>query len=203
MNGMENKLELYIVRHGETEWNKEGRLQGWLDSNLTKMGIEQVMRLKGQLQDISFDAAFSSPSKRAYDTAEILVGHYLTIEKDARLQEIHLGSWQGKRIAEIQNDDAERYEEYCCYPERYTPDAGESFQQVIQRMDEFVQFCARKLTSGKILVVSHGVAIRALILSSLRLPIQHIWDFEIEGASVTKIIVTKENRMIEYIGKVF
>lgn len=203
MNGMENKLELFFVRHGETEWNKEGRLQGWLDSGLTSEGIRQIHQLKERLKSVRFDAAFSSPSQRAYDTAKMLAGDYLTIEKDPRLLEIHLGSWQGKRIAEIRKEDPTRFEQYFQNPGHYTPDSGESFQQVMDRMDDFVQFCENSFSSGKILAVSHGVAIRAVILSVMQLSIHNLWDFEIAGASVTKILIENGRRTVEYIGKTF
>lgn len=198
---MDNKLELFFVRHGETEWNREGRLQGWLDSPLTSNGIRQINRLKEQLKDVRFDAAFSSTSERAFHTAQLLVGNNFTIKKDARLMEIHLGSWQGKRIVDIETFDAERYAHYCHQPEKYIPDTGESFQQVIQRMNNFLEYCESSFSKGKILVVSHGVAIRALILSIMQLSINNIWDFEIDGASVTKIVTNGKQRIIEYIGK--
>lgn len=198
---MDNKLELFFVRHGETEWNREGRLQGWLDSPLTSNGIRQINRLKEQLKDVRFDAAFSSTSERAFHTAQLLVGNNFTIKKDARLMEIHLGSWQGKRIVDIETFDAERYAHYCRHPEKYIPDTGESFQQVIQRMNNFLEYCESSFSEGKILVVSHGVAIRALILSIMQLSINNIWDFEIDGASVTKIVTNGKQRIIEYIGK--
>lgn len=198
---MENKLELFFVRHGETEWNQEGRLQGWLDSNLSPHGIKQITHLKQQLKGIRFAAAFSSTSNRAIQTAELLVGDYLTIVKDPRLLEIHLGSWQGKRLADIEKNDFERYNHYFHHPEKYIPDTGESFHQVVHRMGDFLESCANAFDSGKILAVSHGVAIRALILLILRLPIKNIWDFEIEGASVTKVTITNKTPIIEYIGK--
>jgi len=68
-------------------------------------------------------------------------------------------------------------------------------------MGDFLESCANAFDSGKILAVSHGVAIRALILPILRLPIKNIWDFEIEGASVTKVTITNKTPIIEYIGK--
>ncbi|MED3660502.1 histidine phosphatase family protein [Ureibacillus sp. FSL K6-8385] len=199
---MENRLELYFVRHGETEWNREGRLQGWLDSELTPRGIGQVKQLKEHLKDVQFDCAFSSPSTRAYDTAYLLVGHYLPIKRDPRLLEIHLGTWQGKRIAELEKGDL-RYRDYIHNPERYLPDTGESFQQVISRMVDFMKSCQRNFPTGKILAVSHGVAIRAAILSILELPVSNIWDFHIDGASVTKMVIADHQWSIEYIGKTF
>lgn len=200
---MENKLELYFVRHGETEWNKEGRLQGWLDSALTHNGIHQIKRLREHLYGIEFQQLYASTSKRSYETATLLVGEHSQIKTDTRLQEIHLGGWQGKRIVDIEKDDGERYVAYCNDPINYKPDSGESFRQVMERMNDFFKDCVETHQRGNVLVVSHGVAIRALILSLLNLPIHQIWDFQIDGASVTKISVTEEKTSIDYIGKIF
>lgn len=68
-------LNIYLVRHGETEWNIEKRLQGWQDSNLTEKGIEDANALHDHLIDIKFDAIYSSSSKRAFKTAEIIAGN--------------------------------------------------------------------------------------------------------------------------------
>lgn len=200
---MENKLEIYFIRHGETEWNQEGRLQGWLDSALTQNGINQIKQLKKHLQTVTFKDVYSSPSMRSYESAKILVGEHFKIKTDARLQEIHLGSWQGQQMVELEKLDGERYFAYNNEPAKYTPDSGESFQQVMERMNDFFAECVENYHYGKILVVSHGVAIRALILSLLNLPIDQIWDFQIEGASVTKISVTEKKPTIDYIGKIF
>ena len=201
MNGMD-KLELYVVRHGETEWNKEGRLQGWLDSDLTAKGIKQAKQLRKKLELISFDAAYASTSKRAYETANILVGDVLPINTDSRLQEIYLGNWQGKFIHDIEREDRERYDTYCHKPAEYIPDSGENIEQVMKRMHEFFQECVERHEKGRVLIVSHGVAIRALLLTLLHWPIEKLWDFnEIVGASVTKIVVNSKGIDVDYIGK--
>lgn len=197
-----NKLELYVVRHGETKWNKEGKLQGWLDSALTEEGIEQAKQLRNMLQKISFDAVYSSPSKRAMDTATILVEDAYPIVLDPRLQEIHLGNWQGKLIKDIEQEDQDRYNAYYFKPAEYIPNGGEAFGEVIERMNAFFLDCIKWHEKGSVLIVSHGVAIRALLLSILQWPVDKIWDFnEIHGASVTKIVVEGNSKLVEYVGK--
>lgn len=197
-----SKLEIYLVRHGETEWNVEGRLQGWLDSKLTNRGQVQVEFLRSQLQVEEFHAIYSSPSGRAVETAQILVGNKIKILQDARLQEIHLGSWQGRLIKDILKDDFVRFEAYNKKPASYLPDGGESFQQVGNRMFEFINECARIYRDNRILVVTHAVAIRSLLIKSLGLPVQNIWEIgEIDGASVTKLVVENNQINVEYVGK--
>lgn len=194
-------MNIYIVRHGETKWNKEGRLQGWLNSELTDYGLQQAELLKEQLPT-TFDKVYSSPSKRAVHTAKILTEDKHPIILDERLKEIHLGSWQGRLIADIQKEDATRYEMYYNAPEKYTPDEGESIEQLKMRMNDFLQQCTSE-NAENVLVVTHGVSIRALLLAVYDWPVRKIWDFdEINGTSVTKIIVEQKRLTVEYIGKI-
>ncbi len=67
--------KLYITRHGETLWNTEGRMQGWNDSPLTDLGIKQAEWLRERIKDLKIDVIYSSPSGRAYNTAEIIKGN--------------------------------------------------------------------------------------------------------------------------------
>ena len=84
----------------------------------------------------------------------------------------------------------------------YIPDSGENIEQVMKRMNEFFEECVERHEKGRVLIVSHGVAIRALLLTLLHWPIEKLWDFnEIVGASVTKIVVNSKGIDVEYIGK--
>lgn len=93
---------IYIVRHGETDWNLIKREQGRIDIELNETGINQALILKEKLKDIKFDKVFSSPLKRAYKTATILTNN--NIIKDDRLMERSGGELEGKYSYEIPND---------------------------------------------------------------------------------------------------
>ncbi|MGE7665111.1 histidine phosphatase family protein [Ureibacillus composti] len=198
-----NKIEILLIRHGETEWNAEGRLQGWLDSNLTPTGRRHAEKLRDFLSQKTFDAVYSSPSQRALQTANIIVNQKMNIIQDARLQEIRLGNWQGRLIKEILQNDSKRYLHYTESPELYDPDPeSERFEQVSKRMGEFLHNCTQKHDGERIVVVTHGVAIRALLVAIRQLPIQEIWNTgEITGTSLTKLIVENGVVMPVYIGK--
>ena len=90
---------IYIVRHGKTDWNKEGRYQGHIDIELNSTGEEQAQKLYEKLKDIKFDKVFSSPLKRAYKTAQIITNQKIT--KDMRLIERYNGELEGKLKTEI------------------------------------------------------------------------------------------------------
>ena len=85
---------IYIVRHGQTDWNLEGRYQGRLDVELNEKGIKQAEKIHEELKDIKFDIVFSSPLKRAYKTAQIITNE--PIIKDERIIERCNGELEGK-----------------------------------------------------------------------------------------------------------
>src|SRR5262245_17154670 len=91
---------MVLVRHGETDWNREERFQGQLDIPLNDVGRSQATRLKQQLSDFDFDAVYSSPLTRALETARMIAGG-VPVQCDMRLTEVHHGSWQGKTKRDI------------------------------------------------------------------------------------------------------
>ena len=90
---------LLLIRHGESEFNREGRIQGYLDCDLSELGLEQAARLQKRLDKEKLDVAFASTATRATETARIAVGHRLNVEPREGLREINLGVWEGE-IAE-------------------------------------------------------------------------------------------------------
>lgn len=150
---------VYLVRHGETEWNKLGKLQGWLDSNLTKVGESQAAELQNFFQEIGIDSVYSSDLGRAIATARIILP---TIEPiiDARLREIYLGSWQGKELSVLEKDPL--YRQYLYTPDIFQQSTQEEFETVADRMFACLKSIAQK-NDKKIVIVSHGIAIHCLL----------------------------------------
>ena len=135
-------MELYIVRHGETLWNREKRLQGREDIELSEKGRE-VARLTGEaLMNTRIDKIFSSPLKRAYKTAQIVrMDRPIEIVRDDRLKEMSFGTSEGKIIGKIMANPAMvRYQRFRLDPAHFRPAKyGEYFQDVLKRTDEFFQ----------------------------------------------------------------
>ena len=97
-------MELYIIRHGETDWNKEKRLQGRSDTELNEYGIELAEITADALKDVTFDRIYSSPLKRAYRTAEIIrLDRDIEIQTDDRLLEICFGVQLDYLFSHLQN----------------------------------------------------------------------------------------------------
>lgn len=162
---MRKVIELY--RHGETEWNKEGRLQGWLDSPLTEKGKKQAAPQR------AVEVVFSSDLARAVATAERLFPKQ-PIYQDQRLREIYLGHWQGQFIQDLQNNDPS-FSIYNDAPEQFQPTSQETFHEVVTRMQSFLEEILAR-PEQRIAIVSHGVAIACLVNAIENRPLAQLWS---------------------------
>lgn len=180
-------LNLYIIRHGETEWNKEKRMQGRLDSDLTEKGKNDALLLGERLKDTAFERIISSPSQRTMNTAKHVCGKkHIPIETDERLMEIDLGAWQGKTESEIKSLYPTQYDFYWNQPSMYENPDGERFIDVMNRVDSFLEELVETTPSGNMLVVTHGVVLKTLYLLCRNAPIDQLWEPPfIHGTSLT------------------
>ncbi|KOY80545.1 histidine phosphatase family protein [Lysinibacillus macroides] len=193
----------YVVRHGETVWNQEQRLQGWLDSPLTANGREAAQKLQQQLQAIPFAAAYSSSSGRAQATMEILTAkRQLPIYYEADLREIYLGNWQGQKIEDIIATDGLDYELYTHYPAQYIAVHTESFGAVTERAMFTLKKIAEQHQKEYILVVSHAVTINCMLNAILQRNISELWTASLHGTSVTIIDYKDQQWLVKEIGKI-
>lgn len=193
-------MKLYVVRHGETEWNTEKRLQGHLDSSLTENGVNHTLLLAEIMANTSFESVISSPSPRAVHTAKLLIGKRpLALKTDGRLKEINLGNWQGMTHEEIKAADPYRYDCYFHHPDLYKQDkmGGENFSDVKTRLEEFLGNLEETYQAGNVLIVTHGVVIKVLQMICKNKSVGDIWEPPIiEGTSLTIVKVEKGKRKI-------
>lgn len=142
--------ELILIRHGETEWNVIGRYQGQADPPLNDKGILQAHELAEKLADSGLQVLYSSPLKRAAQTAEILARRLsLPVHYDRRIVEIHQGDWQTRLRAEIQEIYPELFASWESQPWDVTPPGGENlvavqhrvFAAVDEMLDQHPQSC--------------------------------------------------------------
>lgn len=148
------KVTFYIVRHGETIFNQQGRLQGHSDSPLTSQGIQQAHQLQEALATTGFEHAYISPLERTMDTAAIVLNNrQVKIDYDERLMEQHIGKYEGSRYTT-------HWEETNAYFKAmdYAKISGESKQQFKQRIDDVFQMMIQQAhDQDRILVVTHGL----------------------------------------------
>ncbi len=154
------KLELWLVRHGETTWNAEGRWQGHADVPLSEVGRDQAHRLAQRLEGVSFDAVISSDLIRALETARIVaarLGGSPDVLIDPRWREIHVGALGGLTPAEAEARGLGRW--HRPFDERY-PD-GESRAEMGVRVSHALAQVAREHAGQRAIVFSHGGTIKS------------------------------------------
>ena len=168
---------LYIIRHGETAWNRNRRLQGSSDIPLTPEGEALAAETARGLAGIPFDFVFSSPLKRAYRTAELLRGDRdIPLFADSRLQEVRFG------VAEGQADyrQVPPVSLFFSDPEAYVPpDGAESYGEILLRAGSFVREAlypfSRRHPGAAVLLVAHAAINRGLEAVLLRTPLADYW----------------------------
>ena len=162
----------YFIRHGETEWNAEGRLCGRTDVPLSDVGRRQAQLLAVRLKLIPFAALYSSPLRRAFETAMIL-GHAIGREPqaDPRLVELSYGAWEGRTYDESKRSSPEIYRAWEQDPGGNAPPEGESGEQLIGRVKPFLADVAQRHPSGNIAVVCHRTVCRLLACHIMGVPL--------------------------------
>src|SRR5438105_2360386 len=131
---------LYLVRHGETDWNRDGRVQGHSDTPLNATGRAQAKSLASRVDDVTFGSAFSSDSSRAYETASlILAGRRLPITTTKDLRERFLGRWEGELVTHLATSDPEGWRAWLERPRDRAPHGGETEVQLEARVARAVR----------------------------------------------------------------
>jgi broad specificity phosphatase PhoE len=183
--------QLILVRHGETVHNVAGIAQGWNDSALSTAGEEQVLRLAERLAVQDIGAIFSSPLSRAMATARaIAAATGLQIHTVDELREMNYGQWEGRAFHEVRRDDASAYEQWIADPDAACPN-GESHNDLRKRLDRAFQIIGvsasnggPKASAGRIVIVTHGTAIRVAATALLDLPVMASRHFAQDNASM-------------------
>lgn len=150
-------MRLVLVRHGETAWNAQRRLQGQQDISLSERGRADALALRGAVAALGAEHAVSSPLARARDTAAALG---LDPVLDPRLMEAYLGEWEGELSADLAGVPNTRYWEWRVGG--YTPPGGESFQELQGRVVAALTELA-DAHEGTVVAVTHGGVVRAAI----------------------------------------
>jgi broad specificity phosphatase PhoE len=158
------KCTLWLVRHGQTDWNLQGRYQGHADPPLNEVGLEEAARAAQELTKLKLDALFCSDLLRAVQTAEqIAAATGLPCFVDPRLREVNLGGWEGMLSTDIKQNFPAEIEARRRDPVGYRPPGGETLGEVAGRIFQAVDEIAMLYPGGQVAVVSHGLALAVLI----------------------------------------
>lgn len=205
-------MNIYVVRHGETPWNTQLKLQGRSDIPLNERGIEQA-RLTGEglkTAGICFDKVYSSPLQRAVKTAELISGFSpLKIIKEHRIIEFSFGKAEGSTPQQRQtNPDFAPIKNFFNDPPAYAPAEGaESFDEVFARTSSFWEEEIRSLSSSprnkNILVVTHGGTLQTLLMHIDGRPLKDFWKVSFPNCSVNKVVLEDGKFSLEWTSRVF
>ena len=164
--------EIWLIRHGQTDWNLARRFQGQSDIPLNQTGIQQAYLCAEKMAEIDFKAVYASDLLRAHKTAEIISApHKLAITTDPRLREICMGVWEGQVFDDVQAKYGDTLMEEPRDPSQPRAAGGESILQVAQRMSAAADDIARLHPQGRVLLVSHGLAVAVLFCLARDIPI--------------------------------
>ena len=172
---MKEQTKILLVRHGQTEWNVQNRLQGHKNSPLTNSGKMQALDVKRVLDSYEIHGAYVSPLQRAKDTIEIILSD-LDIEaiEVHNLKEINLGPWEGKTKEETKKSHPEEYANFWSKQDEFSLHGAETYSQLQNRIVSELKTIISKETNKTILVVSHWIAIKVAVAYFSSIPISQL-----------------------------
>lgn len=177
--------EILLVRHGETLWNQQGRMQGQQDSPLTEVGVRQARMLARRLKDVNFAALYSSDLGRAWRTAASIAeetGH--EIVADARLRERHFGVFEGLTNAEIKSRYPDLHAIFSSRDPHFAMPGGESALAFRERILGCLAGIALEHAGETTVVVAHGLVLDAAYRAALGIPIEQPRGFPLLNCSI-------------------
>ncbi len=179
--------ELIIIRHSETEWNLDGRMQGHSDSDLTPLGLRQAEATAARLAGEKAHALHSSDLARALRTAEVIArATGLPVVPDPRLRERDMGLFQGLTFDQIREQYPEDYRQFASRRTDYIIPYGESMQQCYDRVIGGLQAIAHQHPGRRVVVVTHGGPLSAAFRHTTHLPVNAPRCWSLFNASINR-----------------
>lgn len=189
-------MKLYLIRHGQTDWNKERRIQGLADIELNEFGRHLALETGRGLKDISFEVCISSPLMRAVETARLVLGEKdVPVRTDERIIEMKFAEWEGKCCSKENWELPESFHDFFDAPERYQPaPGGESFADLKKRTGQFLTelYGQSEYQDKNILIITHGAALAGILNNIKNKELSEYWGTGVHmNCAVTEVEVTK------------
>ena len=179
-------VTLILVRHGQTDWNVNGRYMGWTDEPLNEEGLRQAERLGRRLERWPIGAVYSSPLKRALSTAEAIAGlHSVLVQTVEDLGEMRIGAWEGMFAGHIAARYPELWKTWRTNPGDFRMPGGESLGEVRERVVRAFGEMMGKSEGKTVLAVTHDVVVRLLAAHCLGVSADIYRQVEVGNASIT------------------
>jgi broad specificity phosphatase PhoE len=196
--------KIFLVRHGETDWNREGRVQGGSsDTPLNDAGKKQAENLALFLAHENIQAVYSSPLGRSLDTAKAIAGSHglkVVVEKD--LREIEAGRYEGIALAEIGSNFSELLTKESADGSLPRVPGGESLPDVQRRGWQIARDIADRLANQEVVVVSHYFVTLTIVCAALGLPLTRLSRLSVKPGSISAVSIDGEKTRLELLNQV-
>lgn len=184
------ETDIFFIRHGETEWNKKLIYQGQTDIDLNETGYKQARLLSERLTEREIDRFYTSDLKRASNTASIIAEpHNKKLIKEENLREISFGDWEGMNFTEIQEKEAEKYNEWRKDPISVSPPNGENFLDFQKRVISIINKIKDLHTGERIAIVAHGGTIRVYLAHILGMELKGNRKLSVHNTSISHLTI--------------
>jgi alpha-ribazole phosphatase len=194
--------KIYLVRHGETDYNKMGCYYGWTDCSLAQEGIEQSEALSKVFENIRYDVMLSSDLKRAVETANIINCRDKELLTDKRLRELNFGQWEGKSYQEVSTEYKEDWNLWIEDFENAAPTEGESFGNMNNRICEFMDEVLSLYKDKSVVIVSHNGSLRIIASYLLGLTLDKTWCFNFDHGKYSLLEINEGHCSIKGINNI-
>ncbi|BAT71089.1 probable phosphoglycerate mutase [Thermosulfidibacter takaii ABI70S6] len=183
-------LVVKLIRHGESEFNKKGIIQGHTNSPLSPLGRVQAELTGMWLKEQSnIQKIYTSPLRRALETAQIINKHLqVPLIEIEEFKEIKLGIWEGKSIEEVKQKDPTNLNLWFTEPAKARIEGAERLDAFQKRVTDAFYKIVEEEREGEIAIVAHGGTISAIIASVLNLDMNHIWRMRFNNTSISEIV---------------
>ena len=181
-------MRILLLRHAETDWNRERRFQGWRDVPLSATGREQAESAARLLAAARIDAVWSSPLARARDTAAIIAApHRLAVQESDAFREMGFGEWEGLTRDEVRERFPDAHRAWAETPHEAAWPGAEPLAMVRARALAGLEALRAAHTGQTICLVSHGITGRLLILEALGLGPDRLWSFQLSSTGISEL----------------
>ncbi len=191
-------MRLYLIRHGQTVWNAEKKFRGRIDLDLNEQGKKEALLLGKQFKAVDVDMIYSSPLKRALQTAKFISkACKKKVIIDNFLNDMDFGDWQGKSLSEIKKNYKNLFKQWEINPDKVVIPNGESLCEVKDRVCSFLKKISTIEEEKVIVVVSHRVVLKLMVLVLLGLKEKDFYKINISNCSITIFKLSNEKVRLE------
>ena len=180
-------VKVILIRHGETDWNKQQIFRGRVDVALNEVGLAQARAVQDSLKDIQIDGFYSSPLGRAFETARVLLeNRTCKVGIEEGFIDIDFGRWQGLSHQKAKDEYKDLYERWLTKPHTVTFPEGESLEEVRRRSMSTLEKVIKNHSGETLVIVSHRVVNKVLLCNILGLELSHFWYIKQDTCAINR-----------------